>query len=234
MNTVSSKAFIAYNVASTRTSFRDFPLWYMYEMMGGSLKISLSCSWLAIRCYFPMSVSFRLGNAGWYCVKKSSIFLRALLFSVLATFLYKRIYRVISERCFSTILAWENSRHFAASPLVSPQNDVWETTAEIPYWWRITTQIWVVLLIGWSKFWTNQTHYPDLGGDASSVWNFCSRFSDVISWGNQWWRREMSAVFSGYDNSSWVIFNLPILQTCFEITHVFLKSNLGGLCSQKP
>ena len=30
--------------------------------------------------------------------------------------------------------------------------DVWETSAEIPYWWRVTTQIWVELLIGWSKF----------------------------------------------------------------------------------
>ena len=29
-----------------------------------------------------------------------------------------------------------------------PRNDVWETSAEIPYWWRITTQVWVVLLIG--------------------------------------------------------------------------------------
>ena len=25
-----------------------------------------------------------------------------------------------------------------------------------------------------------------------------SIFLDVISWGNQWWRREMSVVFSGY------------------------------------
>ena len=25
-------------------------------------------------------------------------------------------------------------------------------STEIPYWWRVTTQIWVVLLIGWSKF----------------------------------------------------------------------------------
>ena len=33
-----------------------------------------------------------------------------------------------------------------------PLNDVWETSAEIPYWWRVTTQIWVVLLIGWIKF----------------------------------------------------------------------------------
>ena len=39
-------------------------------------------------------------------------------------------------------------------------------------------------------------HYPDLGSDTSSVWNFCVRFSDVIWRGNQWQRRQMSAVFS--------------------------------------
>ena len=52
--------------------------------------------------------------------------------------------------CF--LIAWENSQHFAMPLLVSPQNDVWETSAEIPYWWRTTTQNWIVLLIGWSKF----------------------------------------------------------------------------------
>ena len=30
-----------------------------------------------------------------------------------------------------------------------------------------------------------------------SVGTFCARFSDVILRGNQWWRREMLAVFSG-------------------------------------
>ena len=45
---------------------------------------------------------------------------------------------------------------------------------------------------------TNQKHYPDLGSDASSVWNFCSGCSDVISRGDQWWRRKMLADFSGY------------------------------------
>ena len=45
---------------------------------------------------------------------------------------------------------------------------------------------------------TNQKHHPDLGSDTSSVWNFCARFSDVISLENRRWRREMSAVFSGY------------------------------------
>ena len=44
--------------------------------------------------------------------------------------------------------AWENNRHLATSPLVSPRNDVWETSAQIPYWWRVTTQIWVGLF--WS------------------------------------------------------------------------------------
>ena len=37
-----------------------------------------------------------------------------------------------------------------------------------------------------------------MGSDASSVWNFCARFSAVISRGltSDGWRREMSAVFS--------------------------------------
>ena len=37
-------------------------------------------------------------------------------------------------------IAWENRD-------VSPRNDVWEASAEIPYWWHVTTQISVVLLI---------------------------------------------------------------------------------------
>ena len=51
-----------------------------------------------------------------------------------------------------TMLAWENSQHFATSPLVSQQNDVWGVTARIPYWWHVATQVLVVLLICWSKF----------------------------------------------------------------------------------
>ena len=54
----------------------------------------------------------------------------------------------------SRVACWENSRHLiwrryhwfpTSSPgrgwLVSPPNDVWETSAEIPYWWRVTTEI---------------------------------------------------------------------------------------------
>ena len=50
---------------------------------------------------------------------------------------------------------------------------------------------------------TNQKHCPDLGGDASSVWNFCARFTDDVitgggGGGDQWWCRKMSAVVLGY------------------------------------
>ena len=59
-------------------------------------------------------------------------------------------------------VAWENSRHLATLQLVSPPNDVWETSAEIPYWWRVTIKIWVMLLIGratW-EIWFNQSQAP--------------------------------------------------------------------------
>ena len=52
------------------------------------------------------------------------------------------------------------------------------------------------------KFPTDKTiDYLDLGSDASLVWNFCARFLDVIWGGKQWWRREMSAVFQGYESN---------------------------------
>ena len=56
-------------------------------------------------------------------------------------------------------LVQENSRHFATPPLVSLDYEVRETSAETPYWWLVTTQIWVVLLIGWTKYptWNNQS-----------------------------------------------------------------------------
>jgi len=36
-----------------------------------------------------------------------------------------------------------------------------------------------------------------LGGDASSVWNFCTPFPDIILLGNCWWCGKMLAIFSG-------------------------------------
>ena len=98
----------------------------------------------------------------------------------------------ISLRTECSLLAWKNSRHFTTLPLVFPPKDVWE---EILYWWRDTTQIWVVLLINWKFASTNQKHYPDLGSVTSQVLDVCARFSDVISRENQRWCREKTAVF---------------------------------------
>ena len=81
------------------------------------------------------------------------------------------------EKMTSSVLvhvAWVNSRHFVTPLPVSLRNDVSETRAEISYWWRVNTQIWVVLLSGWSKFlsWHDQSEaQPYLGSDASWVWN---------------------------------------------------------------
>ena len=44
-----------------------------------------------------------------------------------------------------------NNPHFATPSLFCARNDIWETSAEIPYRWRVTTQIWAVLLIGWKS-----------------------------------------------------------------------------------
>ena len=100
-------------------------------------------------------------------------------------FIIKPIVFFLSRRCGRSrgclsflIIAGDNSRHFMTPPLVSPRNDVWETTAEIPwYWWRVTTKIWFVLLVeeNFSPDTTNQKRYPDLGSDTSSVWNLCGR-----------------------------------------------------------
>ena len=43
--------------------------------------------------------------------------------------------------------------------------------------------------------------YSDLVRETSSVWNFCSCSSDIISWGSQA-HHEMFAVFSGYEQLS--------------------------------
>ena len=50
-----------------------------------------------------------------------------------------------------------DSGHFVMPPLVSLEKDIWGRSAEIPHWWHVTTQIWVVLLIGWKFASTNQS-----------------------------------------------------------------------------
>ena len=82
-------------------SFRDFPL--RYDRRGGSLKMFLSCGWFCIKCHFPMSISFKLGKAGWYCVTNGRIFFHAVLFLFVKDVALSE--NLTSERCFSTVAA---------------------------------------------------------------------------------------------------------------------------------
>ena len=93
-----------------------------------------------------------------------------------------------------------------------------KSSAEISYWWRVTTQIWTVLLIGWSKFpreTADQTFYSDLESERSSAWNFYARSSDVISQGTSHWvvASWNQYYFSGYDFP-------PTNQTCLATNQV--------------
>ena len=70
-------------------------------------------------------------------------------------------------------------------------------------------------MLAWENRWhfgTPPTSLSRSGECAPSVWNFCARFSDVISRGNRWWGRKMSSVFSGSNFSMqcvmyWLIMN---------------------------
>ena len=51
-------------------------------------------------------------------------------------------------------ISYQKGRHLATPPVVSPRNDVRGTGVEIPFWWRVTTQLWVAFLSGrpWGNF----------------------------------------------------------------------------------
>ena len=87
------------------------------------------------------------------------------------------------------------------SPWVSEDGKFHGTTTGFSAKWRLRNEHKNSTLMTWLKpisyaAITNQKQ-SDLGSDASSVWNFCVRSSEIVSQGNQWWRHEISAVLSG-------------------------------------
>ena len=76
-------------------------------------------------------------------------------------------------------------------------------------------------------------HCPDLDSDTSAVWNFWAPSSDFISRGNQWYRREMSAVLSGDQFLRLVsirtisLFSIKVILTLkFWITRFWITAHL--------
>ena len=60
-----------------------------------------------------------------------------------------------------------------------PRNDGWETSADIPYWWRVTTQIWIVSRhqYGISALVSQTSFRGEISGDVAK----CQLFSQATS-----------------------------------------------------
>ena len=115
-------------------------------------------------------------------------------------------------------VAWENSRHFATPSWLSKRNDVWEkrrNAKPMPCYYPDLESA-----SDWSGCEENlpQPSTTNLSTDASSVWNLCARFSDVISRENLWWRPALQAVFLGSDGGE------PISYvSCVSLALIFKK-----------
>ena len=127
---------------------------------------------------------------------------------------------------YLSYLTWENSPHFATPPR--------EMTSELLLLLRnerrnsiLMTrhyrQIWVVLLICWRNILANQRPYPDLGSDASSVWNFCAGLSTTVTW----LRRHFAGTPASGGVETFRFFSqLKLISDCiflWEITMIFVS-----------
>ena len=127
-------------------------------------------------------------------------------------------------------VAWENSWRLTRSPLGPSQNDVLVTSAEIPYWWRFSTHILVVLLISWKElgsasFWLVERKFQPIRS-TTKIWvetrhqygisalvtqtSFCEGSSgDLVN----------SRLFS--QAGMWVERNFPFCVGSHNVTNVF-------------
>ena len=101
----------------------------------------------------------------------------SLIFWTLLDYLISRLRR---DKSNQNVLEWREMFSLRKQPTFS------DATTGFPAKWRLRNECRNSVLM--------TRHYPDLGSDTSSVWYFSARFSDIISRGNQWWRRGMSAV----------------------------------------
>ena len=81
-------------------------------------------------------------------------------------------------------LAWENSQHFGMPLLISTWYGIWEMCKEIPYWWCITAQIWIVMhhQYGICVLVSQLSFQGETSGDIAKCWPIKNRhwFSLVI------------------------------------------------------
>ena len=121
------RVIAGYSFALTSISFRDLPL--VYETIGGSLYILLrnGCCW--IKCQFCISICFKLGTDGRYCVTKGKIRVSCLRFCCRAAFLSSN---VISARVVETrVSGYPLSMRFALNCEIAVLNAVSEELVRV-------------------------------------------------------------------------------------------------------
>ena len=82
----------------------------------------------------------------WTLRRSQSTVFRKLLFTFVLNHRTKRSSskKLVMERCSDQTMKGEKRIYYKKLKVY----DVWETSAKIPCWWRVTSQIWVVFLIG--------------------------------------------------------------------------------------
>ena len=121
----------------------------------------------------------------------------------LVFFFNNNIEEITKTLCRRTIkLLWKKSWHFLTPPLVSREMKSEERVQKF-HAARATTQIGIVLLIGWSKFLPelDQSEAPPRSGQQHviSMEFLRSFFRRHFTGGDQWLRRKMSAIFLAYE-----------------------------------
>ena len=115
--------------------------WYYYLQENKTRKLSIIQRTKYIPLYSKLKVVCGIQSPVKFPPKFSASIMKTDFFKVWKA----------NNKGFLSDLAWENSRHFATPLQVSKWNDVWETSTEIPYWWRATIQIWVALVVPFEK-----------------------------------------------------------------------------------
>ena len=154
---------------------------------------------------------------------------------MLVTFGLKGLNGKIVVFWIGCLLAWENSWHLTTLPLVSPPNDVGETSVEILYWWSATTQIWVVTLHQYriSALVSQMSFGRETSGSIAKCWLFSqAMFSQAsflleLRWlltrGGHIWR------------FNWITqhtFNRKITGWGIKVIDSFILCNLGKVSEQ--
>ena len=105
-------------------------------------------------------------------------------------------------------------------------------SAEIPYWWQVTTQIWGMLLIGCGmrEICLKQSEAQPRSQNLISM-EFLQLFPRCHSEENQWWCHEMSTLFLAIVIALWLVAYKRV--ACEQQTFLLAHCHWGTVCEEE-